>query len=86
MTPEVALAGAVAGTEQGKFSSKPVRGNAGVYLFNVNSKTKSEGENTDVKAMERQLAMQRVQMMGRGFLMQELYQNANVVDNRYTFF
>ena len=86
MTPEVALAGAVAGTEQGKFSSKPVRGNAGVYLFNVNSKTKSEGENTDAKAMERQLAMQRVQMMGRGFLMQELYQNANVVDNRYTFF
>ena len=101
MTPEVALAGAVAGTKQGEFSAKPVRGNAGVYLFKVNTKVNSQDAkaeeqpdanaeekkdaNAEETAMERQLSMQRVQTMGR-FLMQELYQNANVVDNRYTFF
>ena len=86
MTPEVALAGAVAGTPAGQFSSKPVRGTAGVYVFKVTNKETNKEAEFNAAALEKQLSNQRVQLLGRNYLMQELYENANVTDKRYLFF
>lgn len=80
---EPALSGAVAATAAGKFSSHPVKGNAGVYVFAVNKKS-----NRDVKA-DTKLAQQRIaqrNMQWAGNYMQELYLNAEIKDNRYLFF
>ena len=41
---EQALSGAVAAVAKGKFSPKPVKGNAGVYLFQVVNKTQRPGK------------------------------------------
>ncbi|MEE1317385.1 MAG: peptidylprolyl isomerase, partial [Prevotella sp.] len=75
--------GAVAATKAGQFSAHPVKGLAGVYLFQVKSKA-----NRPVKYDEKAtLATQRQRIMQKaGNFMQELYQNAEVVDNRYLFF
>lgn len=81
---EPALSGAVAGTAAGKFSKAPVKGNAGVYVFQVLKKTKRAGAKFDVAAQMqncRQRAMQQV-----GNFMQDLITKAGVVDNRYIFF
>ena len=80
---EPALSGAVAATKAGQFSAHPVKGLAGVYLFQVKSKA-----NRPVKYDEKAtLATQRQRIMQKaGNFMQELYQNAEVVDNRYLFF
>lgn len=80
---EQALSGAVAATAKGKFSAKPVKGEAGVYVFQVVDKKMRPGK-FDEKAMcdnARQKALQ----WARNF-MNELYLKANVVDNRYLFF
>jgi peptidyl-prolyl cis-trans isomerase D len=81
---EPALAGAVASAKQGDFSKALVKGNGGAYLFKVLKKAEREGANFDAKAVEQQLQMQALQA-ARIFI-QELYQKANVVDNRYLFF
>ena len=81
---EPALAGAVASVKQGEFSKALVKGNGGAYLFKVLKKAEREGANFDAKAVEQQLQMQALQS-ARIFI-QELYQKANVVDNRYLFF
>ena len=81
---EPALAGAVAALKQGDFSKALVKGNGGAFLFRVIKKAQREGANFDEKAMERQLSQRAQQAAGR--FMQELYQKANVVDNRYLFF
>ena len=81
---EPALAGAVASVKQGEFSKALVKGNGGAYLFKVLKKAEREGANFDAKAVEQQLQMQALQA-ARIFI-QELYQKANVVDNRYLFF
>ena len=81
---EPALAGAVAALKQGDFSKAIVKGNGGAFLFRVIKKAQREGANFDEKAMERQLSQRAQQAAGR--FMQELYQKANVVDNRYLFF
>ncbi len=80
---EPALSGAVAGTAQGKFSSKPVKGNAGVYVFQVVKKTKRPSKYNEAQALQqcRQKQMQYV-----GNFMQDIVSKANVVDNRYLFF
>ena len=80
---EPALSGAVATTAKGKFSAEPVKGNAGVYLFQVVEKTKRPNK-FDAKAQEQRLHQKAMQYAG-GFT-NELYQKANVVDNRYLFF
>ena len=81
---EFALSGAVAATAKGKFSSKPVKGEAGVYVFQVTNKT-----NRPVKFNEKQQEM-RCRQMALQTIMQgfgnELMYNADVVDNRYNFF
>ena len=81
---EPALSGAVAGVKQGAFSPALVKGNAGAYLFQVNRKAAREGEKFDVKAVEQRLQQQATQAASR--FISELYQKANVVDNRYLFF
>ena len=80
---EPALSGAVAATAQGKFSSHAVKGNAGVYLFQVNSK-KMRPVKFDAKEYEQRLKQRALQYAGN--FMSELYAMANVKDNRYLFF
>ena len=81
---EPALSGAVAGVKQGSFSPAIVKGNGGAYLFQVNRKAAREGAQFDAKAVEARLQQQATQAASR--FMSELYQKANVVDNRYLFF
>ena len=81
---EPALSGAVAGVKQGEFSPALVKGNAGAYLFQVNRKAAREGEKFDAKSVETRLQQQATQAASR--FISELYQKANVVDNRYLFF
>jgi peptidyl-prolyl cis-trans isomerase D len=81
---EPALAGAVAGVKQGEFSPSIVKGNAGAYLFQVSRKAAREGEKFDAKAVEMRLQQQAAQAASR--FISELYQKADVVDNRYLFF
>jgi peptidyl-prolyl cis-trans isomerase D len=81
---EPALSGAVACAKEGEFSKKVVKGNGGAYLFQVLTQKSREGASFDAKSQERMLKQQAMQAAGR--FMQELYEQANVVDNRYLFF
>jgi len=81
-TSEPALSGAVSALAKGKLS-KVIKGNGGAFLFQVIDEH-SHTESFDAKAQEQQLRQQAMRAAG-GFL-QELYQNAKVVDNRYLFF
>lgn len=79
---EPAVSGAVSATKKGAFVANAVKGNAGVYLFQVTGKT-NRPVKFDEKAYEqkcRQKAMQYADFMN------ELYMKAHVVDNRYLFF
>jgi len=80
---EPALSGAVAATAAGRFSKHPVKGNAGVYVFQVNTK-KMRNVKFDDKAEEAKLRQKAMQYAGN--FMNELYIKAKVVDNRYLFF
>lgn len=79
---EPALSGAVASTAQGKFSKAPVKGNAGVYVFQVVEK-KNLGGKMDKKAMAEKVKSQSMSMIGQ---LPELFENAKIKDNRYLFF
>ena len=81
---EPALSGAVSAAKQGEFCKNVVKGNGGAYLFKVLKKSDREGVKFDEKMTEKQLKQQAMQAAGR--FIQELYQKANVVDNRYLFF
>ena len=81
---EPALSGAVAATATGKFSKKPVKGNAGVYVFQVVKKALRPGVQYD-ENRQMQMCMQQNMQAASGF-MQDLVLNAKVVDNRYLFF
>lgn len=80
---ESALSGAVAATAKGKFSSAAVKGNGGVYLFQVLEK-KMRPVKFNAKEYEQRQRQKMMQYAGN--FMQELYINANVKDNRYLFF
>ena len=81
---EPALSGAVAATAKDAFSQKLVKGNRGAYLFQVVDQKRREGSELDVKSQEQMLKQRSMQAAGR--FMQELYEKAKVVDNRYLFF
>ena len=82
---EPALAGAVVSAKAGDFHATPLKGNGGVYVFQVLNENKPEGENKfDAKVAETQLTQRAMQAASR--FMQELYQKANITDNRYLFF
>ena len=80
---EPALSGAVAATKQGQFSKHAVKGNAGVYLFQV-TKKQSRGQKFDAKAMMQRIAQRNMQAAGN--FMQELFINADIKDHRVNFF
>ena len=80
---EPALSGAVTATAQGKFCSAPVKGNAGVYVFQVVKKQMRPAKYNEEQQIQmcRQRAMQYM-----GNFMQDLVFGSGVVDNRYLFF
>ena len=80
---EPALSGAVSATKKGAFAAHPVKGNAGVYLFLVTNKSNRPVKFNE-KAQEQKCRQKSMQYAGN--FMNELYLNANVVDNRYLFF
>lgn len=81
---EPALSGAVAGTAAGKFSKAPVKGNAGVYVFQVVKKAMRAGSKYNEAMVMQQTAQMNMQLISN--FMQDLILKANVVDNRYLFF
>ena len=81
---EPALSGAVAGTAAGKFSKAPVKGNAGVYVFQVVKKAMRAGSKYNETMVMQQTAQMNMQLISN--FMQDLILKANVVDNRYLFF
>ena len=81
---EPALSGAVAATAPGKFSKNPVKGNAGVYVFQVVKKALRAGSKYNEAMAMQQAAQQNMQFLSN--FMQDLILKANVVDNRYLFF
>ena len=83
MMREPALSGAVAATAKGKFSAHAVKGNAGVYLFQVVDK-KARPAKFNEKEYEQRQRQKSLQSVGD--FMRDLYLKANVTDNRYLFF
>ena len=81
---EPVLSGAIAATAAGKFSAAPVKGNAGVYLFQVSSKANRQGVKFDAKTAELTQRQRLLQYAGQ--FMRDLFQKADVTDNRYLFF
>ena len=81
---EPALAGAVAATKAGEFHAAPVKGNAGAFVFQVLSADKQQGQEFHAEEVEARLQQTAMQAASR--FMQELYQKAEVTDNRYLFF
>ena len=81
---EPALSGAVAATAAGKFSKNPVKGSAGVYVFQVVKKALRTGSKYNETMAMQQVAQQNMQFLSN--FMQDLILKANVVDNRYLFF
>lgn len=80
---EPALSGAVAATAKGQFSAKPVKGNTGVYVFQVTNRTTRQGK-FEAKAEEDKARQKALQFAGN--FMNELVIKAGVVDDRYLFF
>ena len=80
---EPALSGAVAAVAKGAFDKTPVKGNAGVYMFQVTGRTMRPVK-YDTQAQEQKLRQRAMQYAGN--FMNELYLKAKVVDNRYLFF
>ena len=80
---EPALSGAVSATKKGAFSAHAVKGNAGVYLFQVTNKS-NRPVKFDEKTYEQKCRQKSMQYAGN--FMNELYMKAHVVDSRYLFF
>ena len=80
---EPVLSGAVAATAKGQFSAKPVKGNAGVYVFQVTNRTTRPGK-FEAKVEEDKARQKALQFAGN--FMNELVIKAGVVDDRYLFF
>ncbi len=79
---EPAISGAAAALAKGKVS-KPIKGNAGVYILKVTDKKDLKGKK-DKKELAQKLQQQA--LMGAQQFMGDLIRNANVKDNRYIFF
>lgn len=81
---EPALSGAVASTPVGKFCKAPVKGNSGVYMFQVTKKAMRVGSKYNESVQMQQCAQQSMQYVGN--FIQDLILKSNVVDHRYIFF
>lgn len=80
---EPALSGAVAAAKTGQFFARPVKGMAGVYQFQVVKRSKNAAK---FNAQQQQMQIRQKMMQYAGSFMNELYNKAKVVDNRYLFF
>jgi peptidyl-prolyl cis-trans isomerase D len=80
---EPALSGAVSAVKAGNFSSHAVKGNSGVYLFQVVKKSLRPIK-FDERAYEQKNQQRGLQYASN--FMQELYIKAKIIDNRYLFF
>ena len=80
---EPALSGAVYAAKVGQFFARPVKGQGGVYQFQVVSRKKNAMKFNE-QQMEAQIRQKAMQAAGN--YMNELYIKAKVVDNRYMFF
>lgn len=80
---EPALSGAVYSAKVGSFFSRPVKGQGGVYQFQVVSRAKNA---TKFNEQQQEAALRQKAMQYAGNYMNELYIKAKVVDNRYLFF
>ncbi len=82
---EPVLAGAVAKTAKGAFT-KGVKGNTGVFAFQVigENKTPAKFDDAAKQSIASQLANNNLRAASR--YMQELFQKADVKDNRYLFY
>lgn len=80
---EPALSGAVAAAKTGQFFARPVKGIAGVYQFQVVKRSKNAAK---FNAQQQQMQIRQKMMQYAGSFMNELYNKAKVVDNRYLFF
>ena len=67
-----------------KQTSAPIKGNAGVYMIQVYNK-ENGSEKFDTKKEENTLSNMAVRIVSNQFI-SDLYQRANVVDQRYLFF
>lgn len=79
---EPIISGAASKAENGKFIS-PLKGNGGIYAFQVLSKNKT-AEKYDAKSEEMQQESMNMRAVSR--FVNDLYEKANVKDNRYLFF
>ena len=79
---EPALSGAISGTKPGDFKSG-IKGNSAIYAFQVLDQHSHEGS-YDQKKEEQQLAQSASRILSN--FTSELYQKANVTDNRYIFY
>ena len=73
----------MAATAKGKFSSHAVKGNAGVYMFQVTSKSMRPVKYNEKEYIQK---MRQQSLQYASNFMQDLLLKANVVDNRYLFF
>ncbi len=80
---EPALSGAVYAAKVGSFFSRPVKGQGGVYQFQVVSRAKNA---TKFNEQQQEATLRQKAMQYAGNYMNELYIKAKVVDNRYLFF
>lgn len=80
---EAALSGAVSATAKGKFVAG-VRGNGGVYAFQVLDKQQNTAEKYDKQAEENNVINNY--MRGMNSFMNILMKDAEIVDNRYQFY
>ena len=80
---EAALSGAVSSAKVGSFFSRPVKGQGGVYQFQVVKRAKNA---TKFNEQQQETTLRQKAMQYAGNFMYELYLKAHVVDNRYLFF
>ena len=83
MVSEPALSGAATATAKGKFSARPIVGNAAVYLFQVTDKKTLPGK-FEQKQYGQKAAMGELQRLFQA-IQYELQRKADVTDNRYLF-
>ena len=82
---EPALSGAIAKASKGQFV-QGVKGNGGVYAFQVISEKKNDAKLDDAAKQATQQQVVAQQLRGISRFMQELYEKADIKDNRYLFY
>ena len=82
---ELALSGAVSGTEKGQFCKTPVKGQQAAYVFEVLDRQTREGAQYDEQRQENALKQEGLYLI-QNLAIANLVQNMKVEDFRYKFF